>query len=205
MRYSRYIVGTAVLGAPCCPECGSRQIVGGRGAIGADKVYTDKATVQKVQRQLHALAQATGNSDFDPYSDGFKDDGVLGSRTQLAITAFNRAYGWPDDNWNITDGTLTALARPDVTDPVGYAKRQAASAPQAQAAPTTIAPPAAPAPSGFGSPATASRSLPMPPSALETKGDVEWAPILLGGAAVLGLGAITVAMFTGGGRRMARR
>jgi len=84
---------------------------------------TDKKTVASVQRQLHALAQATGNSDFDPYHDKYRDDGVIGSHTRDAVAAFNKAYGWPDDGDKITSGTLKALTRPDVVS----ANRAAAS------------------------------------------------------------------------------
>lgn len=119
----RYLDGTAVLAKRYWP----------RDTIGVDKVYTDKKTVRDVQRKLHALAKATGNADFDPYGDGYKDDGVLGARTKLALVAFNSAFGWPADNNTITDGTLAALKRPDVVNPKGFAAQQVADqATQAQ-------------------------------------------------------------------------
>lgn len=93
--------------------------------VGAgDKVYTDKKTVKSVQAQLHVLALATGNSSFDPG----KIDGLVGPHTNAAVSAFNKAYGWPADGTKITDGTLTALKRPDVVDPKGYDAQQAADA-----------------------------------------------------------------------------
>jgi len=118
-----YTIGCAILGAATKRK---RWFVIGGDVSDQGKVYTDKATVQMVQRQLHGLALATGNKDFDPYSDGYKDDGVLGSRTQLSVMAFNQKYGWSSDGKNITDGTLEALKRPDVVDPKGYAAKQAA-------------------------------------------------------------------------------
>lgn len=103
--------------------------------IGADKVYTDQKTVKSVQQRLHDLAVATGNMSFDPG----KIDGIVGPHTNAAVTAFNAAYGWPSDGSKITDGTLTALKRPDVVDPKGYAAQQAADAAVADA--TTVVSP----------------------------------------------------------------
>jgi len=103
-----------------------------------DKTYTDKATVRRVQQQLHALALATGKSVFDPYHDQYKDDGVMGSRTKTALAAFNSAYGWSTDGSTITDGTLEALKRPDVINP---AAATPVAAPTQQAAPVSFSSP----------------------------------------------------------------
>jgi hypothetical protein len=220
-----YTIGCAVLGASAGKR--SRYVIGASG----DKVYTDKATVKKVQRQLHALALATGNKDFDPYSDGYKDDGVLGTRTQLSVMAFNQAYGWPSDNQNITDGTLDALQRPDVVDPKGYAAKQAAfdavaaTTPQevhaAAAKVAAVAPPAA-KPQALAIQAAAAQATTQdqldvakqallafagkvqpPDTGFEDKSGppIEWAPILFGGAVILGLGAIGYELVMGKPRR----
>lgn len=208
-----YSKGTLVLAASC-----DRRIV-----IGADKVYTDKSTVAAVQRKLHALALATGNSDFDPYSDGYKDDGVLGSRTQLSLIAFNQAFGWPSDNNTITDGTLEALKRPDVVDPKGYAARQAAyAAGQAQtveqvqdaaAKLVALAPPAARAKAQQAVDMAMSATTPaeveqakghlkeaselVKTSRVDVSGSgVEWGPLLLAAGGILGLGVVGWAVVT---------
>lgn len=97
---------------------------GGAPSLSGEKVFTDKATVKRVQEKLHALAAATKNRAFDPYEGKYRDDGVLGSRTKAAVVAFNAAYGWPTDGPNITAGTLTALERPDVKNPSLYAAQQ---------------------------------------------------------------------------------
>lgn len=83
--------------------------------VGADGI-TDKATVKSVQAQLQLLAKATGNVALDPTRGNppGKIDGIIGPRTQAAVFAFNAAYGWPTDGNAITQGTMEALARPDV-------------------------------------------------------------------------------------------
>lgn len=102
--------------------------------VGADKVYTDSATVTQVQAQLHALSLNSHNPSLDPG----KIDGKIGPNTNAAVAAFNVAYGWPTDGSSITDGTLVALKRPDVIDPAGYAAQQAAASADAASTPTQV-------------------------------------------------------------------
>lgn len=59
-------------------------------------VYTDKPTVQRVQKALY----------LDP-------DGVIGPKTRAAVKAFNEKRGAPQDGENITDGLLAAIAARD--------------------------------------------------------------------------------------------
>lgn len=81
--------------------------------IGEDKVFTDKGTVKSAQIALKMLSQKTGNAAFDP----IEIDGKIGPHTRAAVTAFNAAYGWPSDGDKITEGTFTAMMRPDVMNP----------------------------------------------------------------------------------------
>lgn len=86
------------------------------GAASADKAYTDKSTVKKVQKQLHALSVATKNPALDPYHGKYADDGVLGSGTKTAIAAFNTKYAYPTDGGNITDAMISILYNQQLTD-----------------------------------------------------------------------------------------
>lgn len=83
--------------------------------IGAAEAITDKDTVKRVQAQLHLLAVGTKNAKLD----AGKADGIIGPATRSAVSAFNAAYGWPDDGGDITQGTLEALTRPDVQKLMG--------------------------------------------------------------------------------------
>lgn len=63
-------------------------------SVGA--VYTDKPTVQRVQKALY-----------------LEPDGIIGPKTRGAVKAFNAQRGAPQDGENITDGLLAALAARD--------------------------------------------------------------------------------------------
>lgn len=188
-----------------------------RVVIGADKVYTDKSTVKNVQRKLHAFSLAVGNSVFDPYGDGYQDDGVIGWRTQAALVEFNKAFGWPTDGGTITDGTLEALKRPDVVDPKGYAAKQAAydagkaqtveQVQDAAAKLVALGPPAVQAHAQQAAAIAAAATTPeqvqearnhlreaselVKTSKVDTSGSsVEWGPIVLAMVGILGLGLV---------------
>lgn len=60
-------------------------------SVGA--VYTDSATVKRVQKALNISV-----------------DGKIGPQTKAAVKAFNTQRGFSGDGENITDGTLAAIA-----------------------------------------------------------------------------------------------
>lgn len=73
-----------------------RTVVGDMGTGGAPSVgavYTDSATVKRVQKALNLTA-----------------DGIIGPKTKAAVKAFNVQRGQPGDGENITDGVLAAVS-----------------------------------------------------------------------------------------------
>lgn len=135
-------------------------------SVGA--VYTDKATVQRVQKALY-----------------LEPDGVIGPKTRAAVKAFNTQRGAPQDGENITDGLLAALAGREAE-----AAAWPVFGPPAQAAPSAAVPTTPSAPS-YVSTVTAAPKAKAPVSAAAVAagglGGLPWWQIAL---AALGVGAI---------------
>lgn len=132
-------------------------------SVGA--VYTDKPTVQRVQKALY----------LDP-------DGIIGPKTRAAVKDFNTKRGAPQDGENITDGLLAALAARDAE-----AAAWPVFGPPMPEAPAAAVPATPSSPMYVSTVTAAPRVAAKPPVATAGISNMPWWQIAL---AVLGVGAI---------------
>ena len=176
-----YLIGTDILGESF-DILGATAYSGSGTSASGGNVYTDKATVEIVQRELSRPSSQVSWKT----TPGLKVDGVIGPKTKAALLEFNSSRGVPQDGDRITDGVLHALGLP----PLEVASMESVS-PVADVRPAT-------------SSSTSTSSAPprpgvTPGGSVAAEAMPTWKKVLIGGMVVTSVAAV------GGGLFMAFR